>query len=193
MAEDTFVFNGIDGATGSYLTGELSAKQVSALARGEPLDAAHLKELEARHRRDTEETFGPKEGVDPKDLASAGWGVIFPYEVPPGVKEALGKLLAHRKVQAARVRDMYFKEYAGPCAHRPNETKRAFLARHGAAAGMPADPGKVPYYLMLVGSPEAIPYSFQYQLDVEYAVGRLWFETPDGKPDLDAFARYSSG
>ena len=84
-----------------------------------------------------------------------------------------------------------FRRVLGASAYRPGETKRAFLARHGAAAGMPADPDKVPYYLLLVGSPEALPYSFQYQLDVEYAVGRLWLEKPDGRPDLDAFARYA--
>jgi hypothetical protein len=164
MELDTFVFNGIDGATGSYLTGALTAKAVSALALGEPLDEVHLKELEARHRRDTEQTFGMREGVDPKDLASAGWGAIFPHDVPPGVREALGELLTHRKAQASKAYDFHYKEYAGPGAYRPGETKRAFLARQGVAAGMPADPDKVPYYLLLVGSPESLPYSFQYQL-----------------------------
>src|SRR5262249_44247841 len=79
---------------------------------------------------------------------------------------------------------------AGADAFRPTDSKRSFLARHEAAAGMPADPGKVPYYLLIVGDPESVPYNFQYQLDVEYAVGRLWFEK-DGKPDLEAFARYA--
>ena len=44
---------------------------------------------------------------------------------------------------------------------------------------------------MLVGSPSAVPFRFQYGLDVVYAVGRLWFENLDGTPDLDAFDRYA--
>lgn len=186
-------FNGIDGATGSYLTPPMSAEQVSALAQGEPIDADHLQELASRHQRDTEATFGPIEGVNPKDLSSAGWGVVFTHDVPPAIRDALRPLLEHRQAQAAREKPHRYKEYTRDKGYRvgdKRESKRTFLARGGAAAGMPADPDKVPYYLLLVGAPEALPYSFQYQLDVEYAVGRLWFEK-DGKPDVEAFARYA--
>lgn len=69
----------------------------------------------------------------------------------------------------------YFKIYEGKDGYRPTDTASKFLDRFGARASDPADPEKVPYYLLLVGSPEEIPFDFQYQLDVQYAVGRIDF------------------
>ena len=50
-----------------------------------------------------------------------------------------------------------------------------WLARHDVSSGGVV-PTKVPYYLLLVGSPAAIPFLFGQNLDVEYAVGRLHFD-----------------
>jgi hypothetical protein len=195
MSEEPFVFNGLDGSTGEYLLPPLPPEEVARLAQGGAIDPDHLAELRARYRRDTEPTFVPLEGIDPTDLSQAGWGVILADDAGPGLCDALKELLDHRKGQAAKAHEHYYKEYAGGKGYRasdPRESKRSFLARGGAAPGMPADPEKVPYYLLIVGSPASIPYRFQYQIDVEYAVGRLWFEK-DGKPDLDAFAAYAHG
>lgn len=117
---------------------------------------------------------GAVEGVNPNKLEEAGWGVIFASNADPAIKEALKELLDWRREQAGK----YYKEYSGDAGYQvgKQDSKRAFLKRHGAGPG-PADPDNVPYYLMIVGDPETIPYQFQYHLDVQYAVGRIHFDT----------------
>jgi hypothetical protein len=177
MTTEELVFNGINGASGAYLLPPLLPRDVSKVAQGEELDEAHTLELKRWYDRITQEQMGPKAGVDPNKLEESGWGVIFAFQDQdrvPALKDALGELLQHRQAQAG---DCY-REYTGPDAYRPGESKLAFLARHGIGPG-PADPDKVPYYLLIVGDPEAIPYRFQYQLDVQYAVGRIHFDTQE--------------
>lgn len=183
MLTDRLYFNGINGATGNYLLPPMNPQDISKIIQGESLDETHLKELKFWFERATLETLGPKEGVDPKDLSQSGWGVIFAFEDKdriPAIKEALKELLDLRQKQAGE----HYREFTGEHAYRPNETKTAFLARHGIGPG-PADPDKVPYYLLIVSDPEKIPYRFQYQLDVQYAVGRIHFST------LEEYAQYA--
>src|SRR5262249_26045885 len=40
----------------------------------------------------------------------------------------------------------------------------------------------IPYYLLIVGSPEQIPYTVQYELASNHAVGRIFFERPEQYP-----------
>jgi hypothetical protein len=166
MEMDTFYANGIDVDTGTYAVPPMDVEEMEALIRGERLPE-NITELEWRAERSV--SLGAKEGVDEKDLAQAGWAVIFAGDADPAVEAALEPLLALRREQAGARYHRYTFD-AG------KDTKDSFLARHGAGPG-PADPERVPYYLLLVGSPAEIPYQVQSQLDVQYATGRLHFGT----------------
>lgn len=170
--DELLYFNGVNGATGDYGLPPMTSEDLSTFIQGEA-KPENLDELKFRYEQRNQKHFGVKEGVDPKKLAEAGWGVIFAHDADAAVKEALGELINLRREQAGE----HFRIYEGADGYRPGEPKPKFLARHGAGPG-PANPEKVPYYLLIVGSPDAIPYQFQYQLDVQYAVGRLAFETP---------------
>ena len=183
MPREQLCFNGINGATGEYLLPPLRPEDISLIAQGETLEQQHLQELKSWYERAAQKHLGAKEGVDPKKLDQSGWGVLFAFEDDarvPAIQEALTELLSLRKEQAGK----HYQEYTGVKAYRPGESKTEFLARHGIGPG-PPDPDKVPYYLLIVGDPEKIPYRFQYQLDVQYAVGRIHFNT------LEEYAQYA--
>lgn len=180
MAGSASPFNGIDATTGRYLVSDLSPADIAQIALNERTDPAHLRDLKRRHEQSLHGTLGPMEGVDALDLASSGWGVIFPQTADPALKDALHPLLEHRRAQAGS----RYREFSGADGHRPDESKTTFLARHGHGPGA-VDPTRVPYYLLLVGDPETISYRFQYTLDVDFAVGRIAFDS------LDAYAAYA--
>jgi len=190
MTEDLLYFNGVNGATGEYLLPPLPPKQISKIARGEQFDQLELIELQQRWNRSRDQPMGLVEGKDPKNLAEAGWGVIFAYEyknsnyTAEDLKNALSELLEHRCKQASKDKEHYYREFIGSKAYRTGESKQKFLERHRVGPG-PANPEKMPYYLLIVGDPESIPYRFQYQLDVQYAVGRIYFDT------LEEYAQYA--
>jgi len=179
------VFNGINGATGGYFTSPTQPADFTQLLLSSPPATAeqqdHLRELQLRLNRDTQAHFGPEEGIDPKNLAQTGWAVIFAPNADPAIREALSPLLTLRKNQAGTL----YKEYSGADAPQTGETKNTFLTRHGAGPG-PVVPTAIPYYVLIVADPNTISFRFQYELDVEYAVGRIWFDTP---ADYAAYAQ----
>ncbi|MEI7770208.1 MAG: hypothetical protein WCI67_09485, partial [Chloroflexales bacterium] len=189
MASELLFFNGVNASRGTYGSQPLTADQLAAIIRGDDPKPENLDpdqdqrdELKRKVMQGRAGNFGVKEGVNEKDLAQTGWGVIFPAgPQSAAIREALGELLAWRSAQAGP----RYRECGGPLGYRPDESKADFLRRQGAATSGPADPDKMPYYLLIVGSPEEIPYRFQYQLDVQYAVGRIHFDA------LDDYARYA--
>ncbi|MCS6993989.1 MAG: C25 family cysteine peptidase [Anaerolineales bacterium] len=185
--------NGIDAETGGPIDGDLviTTELIAKVARGHKLTPEDLRDAKLRKAIDEQKSdhFGVAEGIDDTNLAETGWAVIFPASLPQksvdAIKEALKPLLDLRREQAAARNETFYKEVIGPeLGYRNGETKNDFLKRFGRGPG-PADPNKFPYYALLVGSPETIPYTFQYQLDVQYAVGRIYFE------NLEDYYRYA--
>lgn len=168
--------NGINGETGHYEIEPLTWAQLSDIVRGLP-ELANLRELAYRSRGEAETLRGVREGIDPGKIAETGWGIIFSttsdHVATATIKEALQPLLDLRRKQAGA----FFHIFEGPDGVRPGESKTEFLVRHGVSPVDPADPHKIPYYLLLIGDPEQISYEFQKHLGMQYAVGRLSFAT----------------
>lgn len=140
------------------------------------------------------DTFGTDSSVEnPEELDQAGWGIVFPAEVDAEpYKEALHPLLDLRRSQAGDL----FRVFEKDAGIRPGEEATAWLARQGEGPGLAAvDPSRgVPYYLLIVASPEDVPMSFQYLLDVFWAVGRLHFDNMENyRRYAEALAQYEKG
>lgn len=143
-ASDTLFFNGVDADSGRYLR---SPVEIAGLLR---------RIGTRRRRRGAFRQLAAR--LDLQDLAQAGWGILFACDIPSDVRQALAPLTELRRSQAGGL----FQQIE----HDPRkELRRGFGA---------VDPAELPYYLLIVGSPEAVPYELQYRLDVQHAVGRLW-------------------
>lgn len=166
--------NGINGSTGEPLLPETTLEQIAAMACGELFTKAETEDLRRRQDQLRKDHLDTKFEIDPRNLAESGWGVIFPEGRQDELREALAPLLALRKSQATSIQENRYRELV----YQAGESKAHFLARHGAGPG-PADPDRLPYYLLIAAGPDEISFSFQYQIDMQYAVGRLCFATPE--------------
>ena len=178
---DPFVVStGVDGETGRSLlpptTPEALGRLVADIPPDEELSQALQDWCEGKTVRDP--FRAPSTDVKcPTDLADAGWGVIFAEDTPAGVRRALRPLLELRSDQA---KENYFE-----LTYEAQDTFRSFMSRVGFKPGTQPSPNKLPYYLLLVGDPEKMPFGFQRELDVQFAVGRLHFDAEDPeKPDV---------
>ena len=166
--------NGVDWATGALLPA-ISAE-----------DLKHIDEdsddVRRRERADTSFAMADEAG-DPNKLEDAGWGVSLGPTIGDDVRKALGPLLQHREAQAGPL----YKEFTGAKAYRAGESVREWLKRQNVGFATVNPALGVPLYLLIVASPQDIPFEFQYLLDAYWNVGRLYFD--DG--DVSKYARYA--
>jgi hypothetical protein len=170
--------NGLDASTGDYLTpnGFVAPEQLVPFARAEDGELTTTQIIDLQEKALQTKRYAIKDGHNACKLDDAGWGVIWASDIGEDVKDALQPLLELRRGQAG---DRYC-EYPGarcPVGFQPGMDGLDFMSKHHVLPGA-ADPQKMPYYLLIVGDPKNIPFSFQHQLDVDRAVGRLHFATP---------------
>lgn len=181
MSKKKLYFNGVT-PKGKYVTPPASFDQiVERLKReGWKAPAEWVLRWTEDHAVDDPRRKPVLEVEHPWDLAETGWAVVFAPDLDPRVRSALGELLEHRRRQATRDHSHYYREltYQGEATYK-------FVERHGGNPRMMADPDHLPYYVLLVGSPESLPYKFQEELDVNHAVGRICFQ------DLTHYANYA--
>jgi hypothetical protein len=169
MNEGRIVLNGIDGTTGQYLVPPMTLAEATKLARGTAQPPGEEKETlaAAAERIPLKDYALPVDVDDENDLAKTGWAVVFPSGTPAAVRKALDPLLRKRRKDAGGLyKELEFK---------PGDTREKLLARYGAA-GSDVTPENVPFYLLLVGGPEGVPFEIECLLNLDYSVGRLAFD-----------------
>jgi hypothetical protein len=175
--DDDIILNGIDGTTGEYLVAPITPAEAQSIASGHPTDEATAKWLKGKAGAAARKNLDLPMDVNPTQPSRAGWAIVFPAGASAELKAAVQPLIDRRKKMVAPDRCKVLE-------YKPGETMRKWLARHGVAPGS-VIPTKVPYYVTLVGGPTEIPFDFQYLLNVEYAVGRLAFDT------VEQYKRYA--
>ena len=181
MSNEEVVFNGIHARTGHYFTPPMEAQALARLALSAQDAVPEEQKADLQRTAERSVDFRVDFSVDPTRLDQTGWGVIFAARDPQAqaLYDALAVLLEHRREQAG---DLYREYFGGggsaqrQLGYLEGESKIDFLRERGANTEGVVFPQQMPYYLLIVGSPELIPFAFQYQLDVQYAVGRIHFD-----------------
>ena len=114
------------------------------------------------------------------NLAVAGWAVMYGASVSDSIKTNLTPLLDLRKKQ---VGDPTLFKILDPPA--PKQSASDWLVAHKTSLNVVDPTMGVPYYVMIVASPEEISFEFQYDLDLYWGVGRLWLQS---EADFERYA-----
>src|ERR1700722_19617468 len=166
----SFFANGVWADTGRSV-GSPSEEAAVGLAHNTLLTPSETSSYIEKAKTHGQPTLGTLFGIDSDNLARAGWGIVFTSSTPNWVKDELKPLIDFRREQCQGLCTVF----DGESAYR-GESCVEWLAGRGGSL-RPVDPAVgIPYYLLIIGSPEEIPFEFQYLLDPHFAVGRLDFE-----------------
>lgn len=169
-----YFFNGID-PDGIYLFEESSTEQVFKLAQSEFEKIPDDDQKRFRYLSTNKEKAFYGFDAPLHDLSEAGWGVIVHENLGEEILFEIEKLRVHRKVHS-NIPDKLCPEII-KLSGIPDY--RSFLAEMNVSPGF-GSVERLPYYLLIAGGPELIPFRFQYELATEYAVGRIAFKTGEG-------------
>src|SRR3989442_3616758 len=131
----------------------LAEEDIRRFAKGEPVTTSEKTVLETR-AAPSDAVFAVIGEIDPNDLSQAGWGVIYAPGVGDDVKQQLEPLLNHRRSQAGGL----FKIFDGADGYQAGETAVKWLARHKSSLNVVDPVLGIPYYLILLGSPQGISF-----------------------------------
>ena len=140
-------------------------------------------------------TLAPDASVDDlNDLSQTGWAVLFASDADPAIKQQLQPLLDLRKLQVEKDlppgQRSRFRIFDGADPYTggvlPGQGADDWARLHGVNFTSPVDPDKVPYYLLIVGSPARISFDFHATFKLQWLVGRLHFD------DLNDYGRYAA-
>ncbi len=177
---EKLILTGIDAATGKRSTHEIDVngfykaidKERTSRVKSRRGSLETAREIQLK--RDPER--GLRVGLDPMDLSSAGWGLAYPEGTDPLIVEALDELVRWRNGRKIEV-PLKFRDDA----HGFRKSMRELSSN--------VDPRILPYYMLLVGSPEepgGLSFRFQHSLSDVRPVGRLAFSK------ADQYASYAS-
>lgn len=158
----------------------LSAEELLRQVEGVPADSD-----EVLTRGQAGKVLGVAGNVDdPMDLRQTGWAVLFAADADPLIHERLQPLLDLRQKQVQDPK--LFKIFEGREGVFPGQPADNWARQRGVSLSAAVDPRKgVPYYLLIVGSPQQISFEFQALLKLQWAVGRLYFD------DIEDYGRYA--
>ncbi|MFX0183071.1 MAG: hypothetical protein ACFE95_08325 [Candidatus Hodarchaeota archaeon] len=150
--------NGLDGTTGQSFIDPVSYDALTQRILAIYSPEQHSEEKKTYDMLRYSFRFYKEYKLD--DPVQAGWGLLVHADEADHMKELLGDLIAHRNGQILL--------YQG-------EGVREWKEEYNADT---INPKKFPYYVLIAGSPNKIPYELQFSLDVLQAVGRIDFNDP---------------